>query len=116
MLIVILLILVATGTINGLILYANLTGANVEIFFPSRRVDILTVFISWLNLDFGLESCFYGGLDYYTYVWLQYAFPFYLWFLMGVIILTSRKSSFVMRLLGTNRHGCFSYTHSLVLY
>ena len=92
---------VATGTINGLILYANIVGANKDIFFPNQR-NFLTVFISWLNLDFGIESCLFHGLDFYTYVWLQYVFPVYLWCLMGIIILSSRRSAIMMRLLGSN--------------
>ena len=93
---------VATGTINGLILYVNIVGANKDIFFPNQPFNILTVFISWLNLDFGIESCLFHGLDFYTYVWLQYVFPLYLWCLMGIIILSSRRSAIMMRLLGSN--------------
>ena len=93
---------VAAGTINGLILYANVIGANMDIFFPFQGFSFLKVFISWINLDFGIESCFYDGLDFYTYAWLQYAFPLYLWFLMGLIIITSRRSDIVMRLIGSN--------------
>ena len=93
---------VAAGTINGLILYANIIGANSERFFSHTEVNVFTVFISWLNLDFGFDLCFFDGLDFYTYVWLQYAFPLYLWFLMGIIILSSRRSAIMMKLLGSN--------------
>ena len=92
---------VAAGTINGLILYANIIGANSERFF-SHKVNVFTVFISWLNLDFGFDYCLFDELDFYTYVWLQYAFPIYLWFLMGIIILSSRRSAVMMKLLGSN--------------
>ena len=93
---------VAAGTINGLILYANIIGTNSERYFSHTEVNVYTVFISWLNLDFGFDFCFFDGLDFYTYVWLQYAFPLYLWFLMGIIILSSRRSAIMMRLLGSN--------------
>ena len=98
---------VAAGTINGLILYVNIVSANKnDIFFPEEvkcdYVKMLSVFISWLNLDFGIESCLFDGLDLYTYVWLQYVFPVYLWFLMGMMILCSRRSAIVLRLLGSN--------------
>ena len=98
---------VAAGTINGLILYVNIVSANKnDIFFPEEvkhdYVKMLSVFISWLNLDFGIESCLFDGLDLYTYVWLQYVFPVYLWCLMGMIILCSRRSAIVLRLLGSN--------------
>ena len=29
------------------------------------------VFISWLNIDLGIETCFYDGLTFYQYSWLQ---------------------------------------------
>lgn len=93
---------VAAGTINGLILYANIVNVNRAIFFPPEDTNVLTVFISWLNLDFGIETCFFDGLDFYTYAWLQYAFPLYLWFLIGAIVLSSRLSARVGQLFGSN--------------
>ena len=43
---------VSTGTINGLIVYANIIRANQHIFFPpeSRATLLLSTFIAWLNL------------------------------------------------------------------
>ena len=99
-------ITVAAGTLNGLILYANIVNVHRDIFFPPGQpgfgLNPLGVFISWLNLDFGIPTCFYDGLDAYQYSWLQYAFPLYLWFLIGAIILSSKHSRRVGRLLGSN--------------
>lgn len=50
---------VATGMVNGLIFYANVIQANRSIFFPPGNTNILTVFIAWLNLDLGIETCFF---------------------------------------------------------
>ena len=61
---------------------------------------ILRVFLSWINLDFGIEVCFYSGMDVYQKTRLQFVSPFYIWFLMGVIILFSHYSSTVMKLMG----------------
>ena len=69
---------VAAGTINGLIFYANIIQGNYQAFFPQSTVNFFTVFIAWLNLDLGIETCFYDGMDVYTYSWLQFLFPFYL--------------------------------------
>ena len=44
---------VSEGAINGLIFYANIIGANQTIFFPPGETNLLTIFIAWLNLDFG---------------------------------------------------------------
>ena len=79
---------VAYGMINSLILYANIVQVNRRLFFPIDAVNILTVFIAWLNLDLGIETCFFDGLDAYIQTWLQFAFPFYIWILIGLIILT----------------------------
>ena len=106
-LIAVLLILqmtVATGTINGLILYANIVNICRDIFLPFRNTNVtpLSIFISWVNLDFGIPVCFYNGLDAYAYAWFQFVFPFYLWLLIGIIIFSSKLSTKVGKLLGSN--------------
>ena len=81
---------VAVGTISGLLFYANILKSYESLFFVPGQTNILTVFISWLNLDFGIETCFFDGLDGYVKTWLQFAFPLYLWLLAGLIVLFSR--------------------------
>ena len=81
---------VAVGTISGLLFYANILKSYESLFFVPGQTNILTVFISWLNLDFGIETCFFDGLDGYVKTWLQFAFPLYLWLLAGLIVLLSR--------------------------
>ena len=49
LLLFILKLTVAAGTINGLIFYANIVAVNRSIFFPPNETNILTVFIAWLN-------------------------------------------------------------------
>ena len=95
---------VADGTINGLILYANIFDIIDDIVVPQNKIPPYppTVFLSWLNLDFGIPTCFYTGLNYYSYTWLQFVFPFYLWFLVGLIILACKYSSRAMKLFGSN--------------
>ena len=94
------------GTINGLILYANIVSVNRDIFFPPDIVNInvypLTVFLAWLNLDFGVSTCFYNGLDAYAYAWLQYLFPIYLWCLIGAIIVINKLPIRIGGLFGSN--------------
>jgi len=93
---------VAAGTINGLIFYANIVIVNRAIFFPPNQTNILTVFIAWLNLDLGIETCFFDGMDTYSKTWLQFIFPLYVWSLVGLIIITSYYSSRIGRLFGSN--------------
>ena len=91
---------VATGMINSIILYANIVQANRELFLPKRNA--LTLFIAWFNLDFGIETCFYQGMTAYAKTWLQFVFPIYIWILMSFIIVMSRYSIIVSRLIGHN--------------
>ena len=88
---------VAVGTLNGLFLYANIIQANHQAYFPGATINFFTVFLSWVNLDLGIETCFYDGMDIYAYSWFQFLFPFYVWFLVGCIILACRYSQSVAK-------------------
>ena len=93
---------VATGIINSVILYANIVQVNRHLFFPINTVNVPTVFIAWMNLDLGIETCFYNGMTAYAQNWLQFAFPIYIWILITLIIITSRYSVRVSKLIGHN--------------
>ena len=92
---------IAAGTISGLIFYANIVTVNQSIFFPSGETNILTVFIAWLNLDLGIESCFFDGMDAYSMTWLQHVFPIYIWLLVGLIAILCNVSTTAARILGS---------------
>ena len=93
---------IGVGAINGLIFYANIVHVNSAIFFPAGDSNVLTIFIAWVNLDFGITTCFFNGLDSYTWTWLQFVFPFYIWLLVAILILASKYSFWITRLLGSN--------------
>ena len=93
---------VITGTLSGLGLYANIVGVNRTTFLPVGSTDALSVFIAWLNLDFGIETCFYNGMDSYTKTWLQFVFPAYIWVLVGLMIFISHFSQKFANLLCSN--------------
>ena len=93
---------VATGTLSGLALYANIVGVNRTIFLPVESADTLSIFIAWLNLNFGIETCFYNELDAYNKTWLQFVFPIYIWVLIGLLIFVSYFSQNFAKLLGNN--------------
>ena len=88
---------VAVGLINGFIFYANIVSA---VFFPSSEPSFPTVFVAWLNLDIGIDVCFFDGLDAYTKTWLQLAFPVYIIFLVITVIIISEYSPRFARLIG----------------
>ena len=91
---------VSTGTISGLVFYANILTINRRIFFPSGETNILTVFIAWINLDLGIETCFFDGLDTYVRTWLQFVFPVYIWLLVGLVALLATVSDRIARAIG----------------
>ncbi len=93
---------VSTGTLNSFIIYANVIQANKELFLLSAKTNLLTIFIAWINLDFGFTVCFFDGMDAYSQTWFQFAFPIYVWSLMCLVIATSRYSTSVSKLVGTN--------------
>ena len=93
---------IATGSLNCIILYANIVQVNRKLFLPINTRNVLTVFIAWMNLDLGFETCFCDGLDAYAQTWLQFAFPFYVWLLIGLVILVSRHSIMMSKLIGHN--------------
>ena len=93
---------VATGTLNSIILYANIVQVNINLCFPHNDRNFLTVFLAWMNLDFGFQTCFYDGVDAYALTWLQFAFPLYVWFIIGLVIFISRYSITVSKVLGSN--------------
>ena len=96
---------VTKGTINGIILYANIVSINDSVFLVNDNVfKPLRVFISFTNLDLGIETCFYNGMDSYAKMWLQLFFPLYLIIIALSIIIASRYSSRILRL---------TYTRSL---
>ena len=90
---------VTDGTINGFILYVNIISINTPVFFTELNHFTPTyTFISTANLDLGIQTCFYNGMDDYAKMWLQLAFPFYLIFIATLIIITSRYSTTIQRL------------------
>ena len=93
---------VSQGTINGLIFYANIVKAYEAVFFPPGDTNILTVFISWLNLDLGIGTCFIDGLNGYWKTWLQFVFPLYIWGITATVIIASHYSSRAAKTFGNN--------------
>ena len=94
---------VSTGTINGLMFYANVIQAQHKTFFaPESARSFMSLFIAWLNLDLGTEVCLFDGLDSYVETWLQFCFPLYIWLLVALIIISSYYSIYVSKLSSKN--------------
>ena len=69
---------VTEGAINGLIFYANVIAMS-RIMSTLKETSYLYTFLAWLNLDLGIGTCLFDGMDGYTATWLQFVFPVYLW-------------------------------------
>ena len=83
--------------INGFIFYANIIHINGQIFIPQQSP--FKTFISWINLDLGIETCFYNGMRSHTKLWLQFVFPLYLIVLLALMAV-------IYQLLLRKKHSC----------
>ena len=93
---------VSVGTLNGLLFYANIVKLYEPVFSRKGALPVLSQVISWINLDFGFEICFYNGMDSYAKQWLQFAFPLYLWIIIIIIIKLCRRYGKISRLMGSH--------------
>lgn len=93
---------IAEGTLSGLIFYVNIVWHNNDLFKglqqDSTFSKLLHVFLAWLNLDLGITTCFYDGMDTYQKAWLQFAFPVYVWTISFVIIFLSNRFQVVAKI------------------
>ena len=55
--------MVADGSINGLIFYSNIVSINGPAFSTYRSTKYVCILTAFLNLDLGIETCFYNGMD-----------------------------------------------------
>ena len=85
------------GNINGFLFYVNILSINESVIL-SHQNNIINSIISLVNLNLGIETCFYNGMNDYAKMWLQLVFPIYLIFIATLLIITSRYSNAVQRL------------------
>ena len=83
------------GTIMGVVLYTNIMGLMGD-FLQEHAWGPLLFLLSVLNLQFGAGMCFYDGMDEFWKALLQFAFPFYLFTLLIVIIVVTHKCGYRM--------------------
>ena len=92
---------VAIGSLNGLIFYANIVYANKSILLPFQETSLVTVFISLLNLELQVDTCYFPGMDTYIKTWLKLVFPAYVFCLVGLVIVISSHSIRFSKLIGS---------------
>ena len=87
---------VATGTINGLIFYANILDLSMDVFsqgITKFHVGPLRIIISLINLNLGFPLCLYDGMTTAAKAGLQFVFPVYLWSIVVSLIIAARYST-----------------------
>ena len=89
---------VNNGLFNPYVFYINIVRINDELVFPNleQHTPVYTI-VSLANLDLGIMTCFYDGMDDYAKVWLQLVFPCYLILLTITLLTASYYSSKVYR-------------------
>jgi len=90
---------VSEGTITPFILYVNILSIHdTPLFQLHSLVKPLHVFIFMTNLNLGIQTCFYNGMDDYVKTWLQFSFTAYLIMIITSIIIASHYSIIIQRL------------------
>ena len=88
-------ITITDGYINGFIFYSNIVSVYISDYLPPVSQDSMGAPIhfvtAFLNLDLGIETCFFDGLKQVDAVGLEFVFPFYLALLLLVITLCARS-------------------------
>ena len=86
---------VATGTINGVIFYANIVSSSMDQLTQDHKGPysaLFRVIISLFNLDLGFPLCFYKGMTATAKVGFQFMFPVYIWSIVIGMIIISKYS------------------------
>ena len=91
---------VAVGSINGIIFFANILNFNTYYFLESPSTRWLNIFTSWLNLNLGFGFCLFEGMQPLHSTYLGFVVPIYLWLIVSIIIFLSRYSQFIANLTG----------------
>ena len=94
---------ITEGTISGLLFYASIFSINRETLLrATKNYSFLPSLISWLNLDIGLNACFFHGFNAFWQAVFNFSIPVFLWVVFGLLIYASSKSSAITRLIGGN--------------
>ena len=96
---------VTQGIINGPIFYANIVWTYQRILFSNQgesnfMFTALRTLLAWINLDFGLHTCFVNGLTALHKMWPQYLFILYVWGIAIAIIFATNHSIKLTNYLG----------------
>ena len=85
-------------------------GSSTGFLAPCLQTD--SGLIAWLDLDFGIETCFYNGMNTFSKTWLQFVFPVYIMVLVGLVVFASITQRGLQTCLATTLS--VSWQHSFI--
>ena len=106
---------ISEGFLNGVLFYCNIVSLYVPYFTPDSPVTQLFVLIAFLNLDLGIETCFYSGMDSLSRAWLHFVYPLYLYILMISIIILARRSDRITRRFSRSGYSAANLFATLIM-
>ena len=107
----------AVGTYNGILFYANIVATNMDTyFFPFQSPNPITVLVSWLNLEIGLDVCVYEGMTSGEKSFAQLLLPVYIIILTIIVIVASERSPRFARIIGKGNPVAVLATMILLSY
>lgn len=87
-------ITIAEGYLNGMLFYANVLHLYLPVLTKSSLgLTHIFILVSFLNLNLGFELCFYNGMTALVRTGLALVFPFYIFFLMFIIVIVAKRST-----------------------
>lgn len=87
------------GTVGGVIFYANVYMLGILYLknLDYNEKSLSATYVVFVNLSVNFKVCFYDGMSELTKVGLKLIFPFYIWLLVGIIVIASRCSTKISR-------------------
>ena len=91
---------ISNQLLGGIIFYVNMTEVSLRTVILHQHTYgfILNVIFSLMNLELGFSVCLYNGLTALIKTALQFIFPVYLWLIVLMLVITSKRSSYVANL------------------
>ena len=91
---------ISNQLLGGIIFYVNMTEVSLRTVVLHQHTYgfILNIIFSLLNLELGFSVCLYKGLNALIKTALQFIFPVYLWLIVLMLVIISKRSSYVANL------------------
>ena len=91
---------ISNQLLGGVIFYVNMTEVSLRtgVLHQHAYEFILNVIFSLLNLELGFSVCLYNGLTALIKTALQFIFPVYLWLIVLILVIISKRSDFFANL------------------